>query len=372
MPPPVAATNSCAVLRTPRGTVRPLRRLVAMGLTVAGGALFSAAALALDFALDFGPGFDVSWTNKFAAGAQWRLESPDTSLIGKSNLDPSLCAEDACISLSRDNLEPHQRWMAAPGANWQIGDEANLAHKKGDVTSAVTRWRSDMTITGGDGTWGLQLGWQTFYDAVLDRLLIAQPNLIVEEGAAPGVATAIPLPPKARDEAVFEFDLRDANLFFRVPYVGGREIDVRIGRQQLGWGEALFAISGTLNYINPVDFNNFFRPTMDLDEALEPVAMAHVRTAFTERIFAEAYYQLEWRPYTLPARGTLGSFIADIGTEAENSGRITDDSFPLPFGKTPEDPLQQQRALTPVVALISDTAASVPRLNNREPGHDGQ
>ena len=338
----------------------------------AAAALLSGAASATDFYLNWGPTFDVSWKNKLAIGAQWRLESPDTSLIGKSNLDPDLCAKDACISLNRDNLEPHQRWMAAPGGNWQLGDEANLSHDKGDVTSGVYRWRSDMSIKGGDGSWGMKLGWQAFYDQVLDNFKLTQPNIIVEEGPAPGVARDIRLPPNARDEAGWMFDLRDAYVFFRLPTWEERELDVRIGRQQLGWGESLFAISGTLNFINPVNFNNFFRPTMDLDEALDPVAMVNLAMPLTDKLAAQAFYLLEWRPYTLPARGSLGSFIVDIGTNPENSGSLSDDSLPLPFGKTPEDPLQLQRELTPVVALISDTAGSIPRLDNREPKSSGQ
>lgn len=339
-----------------------------------GAVLANAAcsAHALEFASSWGPGFDINWQNKFALGAQWRLASPNPDFIGKSNLDPSLCAEDACISLSRENMEPHERWMAAPGANWQLGDEANLTHDKGDVTSGVVRWRSDMDIRSGDGSWGIKLGWQTFYDRVADQQRIPQPNLQVDEGPAPGVATSINMPGEALDEIRWLFDLRDAYVHFRLPGLNDDEIDVRIGRQQMGWGESLFAISGTLNFINPVNFNNFFRPSMDLDEALDPVAMINLAMPLNDKLAAELFYQLEWRPYTLPSRGSLGSFIVDIGTQPENSGTLSDDSLPLPFGKTPEDPLQLQRELTPVVALISDTAASIPRLDNREAKAMGQ
>ncbi len=329
-------------------------------------------AMAVQFETDWGPGFDMQWSNKFALGAQWRLASPNRAFIGKSNLDPNLCAADACISLSRENTEPHERWMAAPGASWQLGDEANLMHDKGDVTSGVIRWRSDLSIKASDANWGLELSWQTFYDRSVDEQHIQHPNLIVAEGPAPGTATAVDMPAHAIDETRWQLDIRDAYLHFRMPGLNANEIDVRIGRQQMGWGEALFAISGTLNFINPINFNNFFRPTMDLDEALEPVAMINLATPLSDKLAAEAFYQLEWRPYTLPSRGTLGSFIVDLGSQPENRGQLSDDSLPLPFGKTPEDPLQLQRDLTPVVALISDTSASIPRLNNREPDPWGQ
>lgn len=341
-------------------------------LFAATAALMALPAAGASWELDWGPGFDLAWKNKLAAGAQWRLESPNIDFIGKSNLDPDLCAPDSCISLRRDNLEPHRRWMAAPGAAWQIGDEGNLTHDRGDITSAVTRWRSELTLRGGDGSWGLELGWSLFYDHYLDGLKIRHPNLLVEEGPAPGIATEVRAPRGSRDEIGRRFDLREANIFFRLPSFNDREIDVRIGRQQQTWGEALFAISGTLNFVTPINFNNFFRPTMDLDEAVDPVAMINLQTLLTDRLAVEAYYQLEWRPYELPARGALWSFLVDIGTEAQNHGELSDDSLPLPFGKTPEDPLQLQRALTPVVALISDTAGSIPRLENREPRSSGQ
>ena len=342
-----------------------------LALTIWTG-LISGVATAEEYRLDLGPGFDVSWKNKFAIGAQLRLESPNKNFIGKSNLDPDLCAVDSCLTLTRDNNEPNERWQAAPGGAWQIGDEANLTHDKGDITSAVARWRSDLVMRGGDGSWGFKLGWQAFHDEVQYNLDLAQPNLIIEEGLAPGAATSVRTPTEARRESGQRLEIRDALAFFRVPYGDGRELDVSIGRRQLGWGEALFAISGTLNFINPVNFNNFFRPTMDLDEALSPVGMIALRTEVTDIISAEAFYQLEWRPYELPSRGTLGSFIVDLGSEPEGNGSLGGDSLPLPFGKTPEDPMQLQRGLTPVVALISDSAASIPRLANREPGNGGQ
>lgn len=346
------------------------RLAVAAGLANA-----PAAALAFSLAplgdLDFGA-LALDWDNKLAIGAQWRLSERNENFIGKSNLDPSLCARDSCISLNRDNLEPHRRWMAAPGAAWQIGDEGNLSHERGDVSSAVARWRSELSLQGEGGRWGIELGWQLFYDRLLDRVEVAQPNLLVAEGPAPGVATSFRPPPEARRENGRQFDLRIANLHFRLPSLGGREIDVRIGRQHLNWGESLFAISGTLNFVTPVNFNNFFRPTMDLDEAIDPVAMIHLQTPLSDTLTVEGFYQLEWRPYTLPSRGSLGSFIVDLGGEPENRGALSDDSFPLPFGKTPEDPLQLQRELTPVVGLISESAASIPRLDNREPRRSGQ
>ena len=89
------------------------RRRVVLALLVGSATGLCHAA---EFDIDVGPGFGVSWDNKFAIGAQWRLESPDTNRIGKSNLDPSLCAEDACLTLSRDNNEPNERWQAAPVA----------------------------------------------------------------------------------------------------------------------------------------------------------------------------------------------------------------------------------------------------------------
>lgn len=342
------------------------------GVLAVAAALSAWPAASASWELDWGPGFDIDWKNKLAAGAQWRLESPNQDFIGKSNLDPNLCAIDSCLSLRRDNLEPHQRWMAAPGAAWQIGDEGNLAHDRGDLTSAVTRWRSELALRGGDGTWGVDLGWNLFFDHRLDRIKINYPNLIVEEGRAPGIATEVNAPPGSRDEIGRQFELREANVFFRIPSFDDREIDVRIGRQHLTWGEALFSISGTLNFVTPINFNNFFRPTMDLDEAVDPVAMINLQTLLTDSLAVEAYYQLEWRPYELPARGALWSFLVDLGSEAQSHGTLSDDSLPLPFGKTPEDPLQLQRGLTPVVGLISDTAGSIPRLGNREPRDSGQ
>ena len=61
--------------------------------------------------------FQLYFRNNLSMGAAWRIEERDKSLIGKVNLQENrtLCAEDDCIALSRDNTEPNSRFLRAPG-----------------------------------------------------------------------------------------------------------------------------------------------------------------------------------------------------------------------------------------------------------------
>lgn len=327
--------------------------------------LMTTPASAARYDLDIGPGFHVLWNNAVAIGAGWRIAERNKGFIGKSNLNPELCDEDACISVNPNNLEPHNRWMAAPGSAWQISDDGDLNYDQGDLVAGLVKWHSELQVR--HDTWGLQLSWLAYYDFVNTGRETIRPNIILKPSEAPGLDTEVPRPDTMRESLMYDFQLRLANIFFRVPLWDGHELDVRIGRQIYTWGESLFTISGSLNFINPTNFNNFFRPAADLSETRRPVGMIRLGTNLSDRMRLEGFYQFEWRPFALPARDALWSFVADISTKVAD-----DDAFPLPFGKTPEDPYGLQQNAQPVLGLVSDTSLSADRLANREPSDTGQ
>lgn len=327
--------------------------------------LLAGPAFGARYDLDIGPGFKVLWDNQASIGAGVRISERNKDFVGKSNLNPDLCAEDACISVNPDNLEPHERWMAAPGADWQISDDGDLNYDQGDLVSGLVKWRSELKVRHDD--WGLQLSWYAFYDQVNAQKKTNRENIILNPSEAPGRDTDVERPGTMEETLGYDFDLRLANVFFRVPLWGDRELDVRIGRQIYTWGEALFTINGGLNFINPTNFNNFFRPAADLSETRRPVSLVKLGTNLTRNVRLEGFYQFEWRPFELPARDALWSFVADIGTE-----EAPDDAFPLPFGKSPEDPYLQQQNANPVLGLVSDSSLAADRSPNREPSDTGQ
>lgn len=335
-------------------------------MILASAALLAAGPAWADrFRLDIGPGFNVLWNNSIAIGVGVRIAERNKEFIGKSNLNPDLCDKLACISVNPDNLKPHKRWMGAPGAPWIISDNGNLNYDQWDLTAGLVKWRSELRIRHDD--WGLELSWLAYYDFVNATKEAYYPNIILKPSEAPGIETTLPRPETMEDSLQYDVQIRRAFVFFQLPLWGDRELDVRIGRQIWTWGTALFTISGSLNFINPINFNNFFRPAADLSETYRPVGMIRLGTHLTRRLQVQGFYQFEWRPYALPARDAFWSFVADVSTKVADS-----DAFPLLFGKTPEDPYQLQQNANPVLGLVSDTSLSADRTANREPSDLGQ
>lgn len=351
---------------------RQAGRAALLGLgTLALLAAGTAQAVIRDF--DALGGFRLDWDNKISAGLQLRTQNPKTDLIGKASLPQNrlLCAPDDCISVDPDDTAPNERFLAAPGATASFTDDGNLNYPdRLDVTAATTKWLSKMTFRFGQrgvfDNLGVELGWLGFYDPVNTNFTETHPNEIVAPGPQPGQRVTSRRDPQNEEILGYDFDIREANVFFRVPFFGDRELDVKIGRQQLPWGEGLIALRGSLNFINPPEFTNLLRPGFELNELYRPVGMARFNTFLTDRLELEAFYQFEWRPYGIPAKGGLVSFF-DASNEVAD-----DDVIPLPFSKTPDDPNQLQTPADDVVNLVTDTSFAARRAPNQEPANGGQ
>jgi hypothetical protein len=74
-------------------------------------------------------------------------------------------------------------------------------------------------------------------------------------------------------------------------------------------GESTFIING-INAINPVDVAAFRRPGAEVKEGLIPVNMLYVAQSLTDRLSAEAFYQLEWDQTVVDNCGTF--FAVDV------------------------------------------------------------
>ncbi len=343
------------------------------GLLIALAALATALpAQALRWDVDALGGIDIDWENKLSTGIQLRTESPDRALIGKASLPENrdLCAADDCISVDPDDTEPNERFLAAPGATAMFTDDGNLNYDKYDVTATTTKWLSKATLRFGDRSWfdnvGMEIGWLALVDPINIDFQETRPNQIVTPGPQPGIQVTEERNEETEEELGHLFDLRELNVFFRLPFIDGRELDVKIGRQLLPWGEGTIALRGSLNFINPPAYTNLLRPGFELTELYRPVGLASFGTQLTPTLSAEAFYQFEWRPYLLPPKGGLVSFF-DANNEVSS-----DDAIPLPFGKTPDDPNQLGTPANDTAALVTDTSFAGARSANREPEDGGQ
>jgi hypothetical protein len=88
--------------------------------------------------------------------------------------------------------------------------------------------------------------------------------------------------------------------------VADMDLDVRLGRQVLNWGESTF-IPGGLSQAVPFDAVALKRPGAQIKDAYLPVNMAFASIGLTEDVSLEAFYQLEYTETNIAACGTYWS-----------------------------------------------------------------
>ena len=134
------------------------RRVAAV---MAGVGMLAVLTPAYALKIDFG---DVTGTinTSVELGAQWRMQDRDSRLVGKSNLDPDLCAISTCQGHSNGfdengNPEPglgiigegparNQRAVDAPGVFSVNADDGNLNFDKYEVTQGLFKFSQDISL----------------------------------------------------------------------------------------------------------------------------------------------------------------------------------------------------------------------------------
>lgn len=309
-------------------------------------------------------GWTLDLRNRVSLGVGWRMQKRNDRLIGKASLDPQLCAPDDCISLTASNTGPNERFLAAPGALSSNTDDGDLNYDQGDVVTSGLKLSSLLRF--GTVDYGIELGALVYYDPVNAYLDEQHPNRIVEAGPQPGVRVETDRPDHTVRQLGYNAELREANAYYFLESWGEQPLEVRIGRQVLTWGEAAINVQGTLNFINPPDANSLPRPGLELQDIYFPQNLLVVRGPVAGTLSFEAFYQLEWRPYGFPARGSFFSFF-DGGNE------VTPNEYVVgPFGKTPEDPELLGVPALPLARAVTATSFSLQRAANNEPDHLGQ
>ncbi len=308
-------------------------------------------------------GWVYDWSNRVSVGMAVRVEARDPNLVGKSNLDPNLCAADECLSVSPSNSEPNNRYLLAPGARNSVYDEGNLNYDQGDFISSPLKWTSRFSMRRDDLK--VEIGALFFYDYINATLKENHPNQIVAPGPGPGAAVRSKRDIDTIHEIGYGAQLLDTYVQDTFD-IEGRAIDISIGRQRLVWGEASFATQGSLNFLNPPDVNNLSRPGGTLDEVYKPVGMLLARGPFNDDLSFEAFYQFEWRPVGIPPRGSYLSFFNASNHVTGNEGIIA------PFAKAPYDPLQIGTPGNDILDLVSTTSFTLRRGDNRNARDQGQ
>ena len=196
-------------------------------------------------------------------GMAWRTEKPNEALIGVGN---------------------------GGTANSVNADDGNQNYARGNAVSGVLKATHDAGLTYKNHTGFIRASY--FVDFV---------NINKEE-----------LTDNAQDGAGRGFDLLDA--YVRGHYkLFDRNIDLRIGRQAINWGESTFIQNG-INIVNPVDLARLRTPGSEIREALLPTFMVSGSIALSDQLTLESFYLFEADTFKLEVCGTFFS-TSDIVCE---------------------------------------------------------
>ena len=128
-----------------------------------------------------------------------------------------------------------------------------------------------------------------------------------------------------------DFEFLDAYVYGKFP-VGGKSLNLRLGNQVVSWGESTFIPNG-INIINPVNLSRLRTPGAELREALLPTPMIWASQELSDTVSVEGFYQFKWKETRIDPRGTYFSsndFLSEDGDRVYvGFGRRKDERSPL-------------------------------------------
>lgn len=375
------------------------------------GLLMPVRALALGFQFELGDEmFDVVTNTSLISGFALRSENPREGNIGKNNLNPEVCGRNpdgssyyqVCQGLFTGQSFAAQHLTDAPGQFSTNFDHGNLNYDQWDFAQALLRWNQDISVTWKNWTlFGKVIG---IYDPVNYDFDENHPNLITAENfqdvgyaTLPGSVELIalgartdstPCPPnrnlgvvpcgivygpggnvtqKRSDSRTkraigLGLQLLDLNISGFVTLPGGFDLNLRIGRQQVIWGEATIQFFDSINVLNPPDLNNFFRVGGNgLDDFYTPINAVSFGITPTDNLNLSGWYALEFQPIALPAEG---GFYSPVNLATKNEGP---DYITIGFGNLTPDPDGVGRLLDNPLTLITNTTSRGERLRDDDP-----
>jgi hypothetical protein len=253
--------------------------------------------------------FRISWDNTLSWGAGWRLEDPDTRIIGLAN----------------------------GGTAYSVnGDDGNLNYEKGLFSNAV-KWTSELEVSYKNV--GAFVRGFAFYDYENEE----------------GDRARSPLSEEALDRVGSRAELRDAFLWFKFN-LGQAPVELRVGDQVVNWGESTFIQNG-INVINPVDVSVLRVPGAELRDALLPVGMGYLSLGLSQNLALQMFYQYQWEETIIDPTGT---YFSTTDLAGPGASRVM-----LGFGSVPD-------TIPIVPSPTNPIGAVVQRSSDREASDDGQ
>lgn len=380
-----------------KGGPRPLlpvrsrsRRLQTLLLAVTLGVPSLALATPFDFELGDESLNGIINTN-LSVGAQWRVENRSNDLIAKNKVNPNFCpvapngAGTSCQghldyadpshallglnSVIGEGSGANQAAVDAPGQFSNNNDDGNMNYDKGDLTQAVGKLAMD--ITAHYRGFDLFVRGYGFYDAENHNRSDYNNNIQTAGSVADGrrgIGEAAKRPRNGSTEKQIGIGARllDAYVSTSFPIGEDRDVTVKLGSQNINWGESTLLVVGSLNSFSTPNVNSLYRPAfLDIAEVLEPTPALLVSTSLFENMTVEAFYQYDWRPAQIPPAGSYLS-TNDVGSDNQR------DYVFLDFGKTAEDPLRLALPDQIMLSAITETSGTIELLPENRAKSSGQ
>ncbi len=339
--------------------------------------VFAASLLALPlpvFAIDFSLD-SLNLTGKFAAqvsaGATLRTEERARDLVGKLNLpgqeqfceDKPALPPGAAPGINCTNVPGNAAYLALPGTATHNTDNGNLNYDKGDVVNTVFRFAPRLQFT--HPRFGIDISAVAFYDPINYDFTEYHPNNFEDNNGFQPRHTK--RSKEARKDISGGVNLLDAFISTDLPLPGGRELSVKLGNQILSLGTTTTLILNGLNTVNPPDANLRFLPGSDLRDVFQRVPLAVLSTSLTDSMAVTGFYQLLWKPVTLPPIGSYYSSSDFLGAGDPYIGLL--------FGKPREDPdnlVGVQERTQGNANLLSDAGRTLYFGKTQKAGNGGQ
>ena len=391
-------------------------------VTMLGAALLALPGLAyaIDFKLPFGEdGIEGVLNTTTSFGVQIRMQERSAALVGKGNLDPNVCGRigignnpaptgaqvvgsplyQSCQGLFRTQTYPAARLSEVPGQFSTNFDDGNLNYGKHDLTQAPLKITQDISLTQGD--FGFFARALAFYDVVNADFSEYHPNRLTNENAASSGIAVTPInnngfprndskpcgdrnpnpglpcgllygsgqvvrngrDSETKRQIGYNLQLLDAVIYGKVPFLG-QELTVKFGRQTINWGESTLLVINSINQAQPVNANNFLRTGFQVEEVFTPQTSLYISGQPYEGVTFETFYDFEWSPVEIPAKGSYFSF-ADLGTD--NAG----DFATVSFGGAAEDRDGVGFLLDNALSGLTNTSLRAQRERDNEPKNFG-
>ena len=283
-----------------RHSITP-HRSAAMAYAVAG--ILAAAAFGTPVHagnISFGDDFDAEYKLTLGYAALMRLKDPSGTLTdGPVNATTKLPAT----------------------VNYDDGDRNFKANSL--VNNRITGL-AELIVRGPN--YGLALSGDGFYDQVYHH-----PNDNDSPATVNQTGPYNRFTPGARYYDGQRLRLLDAYVFGNWQLGPHQDVDLRIGKQVVGWGEALF-FSGLATAMSPADASKAFIPGIETKDLLLPSNQVALKLGVTDDLTVLGYYKLQYKPTELNPAGDYFS-TADVVGPGSEFIYLTQNPLYVPLGQ---------------------------------------